>query len=152
MYSGAIQVELFFESSSPLWNRRWNLPHTLKSQLYFGITHLRGPGGNWLTWDQEVQGKSACPVGFATKSPNFPNTRAQAETEQPKGISSPDAPSHPISEERSLWGVVALGCILKYMTEKKKFCYQEVPERRPMEIYFIIGLQPLTGLYRRLDM
>lgn len=44
MDRGAIQVELFFESSTPLWNRKWNLPSNLKSHLYFGVTHLRGPG------------------------------------------------------------------------------------------------------------
>lgn len=84
-----------------------------------------------MTWDQEVQGKSACPVGLATKSPNFPNTKAQAETEHPKGISSPDAPSHPTSEERSLRDIVALGCLLKYMTEKNNFAIRRYPREGP---------------------
>jgi hypothetical protein len=45
MSSGAMQVELLFESSVPIWNRKWNLPHNLKSQFTSAATHLRGSGG-----------------------------------------------------------------------------------------------------------
>lgn len=72
MYSGAMQVELLFEISAPLWNQKWNLPHNLNSQLYTHCHSFAGTSWELVDMGQAVLGKSAYPVGLVTKPLKLP--------------------------------------------------------------------------------
>lgn len=69
-----MQVELFFESSASLWNRKWNFPHNLKFQLSVDCHSLEGTSWELVDMGQAVLGKSVL-WDLSQNPPNFPNTK-----------------------------------------------------------------------------
>ena len=122
-YSGATRGELFFESSAPLWTRKWNLPHNLKSQLCFSCYSLEGTWWELDDMGPGSPGKSACPLGLS-QSPQISQTPGlRLEQNTPQGSHQPMPHSILFSKGGVIWGKVALGYILESIIDKKMFLF-----------------------------
>lgn len=63
------RVNLFFESSSPLWNWKWNLPCNLKSQLCFSCPSPERAWWELADMGPGSPGETSLPFGTCRKVP-----------------------------------------------------------------------------------